>query len=133
MSSENQAIELHDSDLVSISVRGGNVVISLSPAYLHRSIGIPGVDSGSGWLQDATLTLSDVSISAEVALPATIAGGSLRTGGGIHHNCIPASGTFEGPIELRLVLATSECLIVRGDRLEIALQGTPSYLEDFDA
>ncbi|MDR3404692.1 MAG: hypothetical protein P4L99_19470 [Chthoniobacter sp.] len=126
-----KAIELHDSELAAISCVNGATMFSLSPAYVHRSSGRAGRDTGLGWWQEGTLTIAGASISAAIQLPATISDGSLRIAGELHDNCIPAAGTFDGPIELQLLFDTSEKLMIRGERLTVELRGEPSGLEDF--
>jgi len=129
----NERIELHDSELAAVSVSGSEAVVSFSSAYIHRTAGIPGVDSGSGWLQPATLTLTDaLSVSNPVVLPATVSEGFLRVGSDLHSNIIPASGAFDGAIELSIVLTTAEVLTIRGRRISIQLHGTPSFVESFN-
>ena len=129
----NEAIELHDSELVAATFSGGEAVVSLSPAYIHRSIGQPGTDAGSGLLQPATLTLSSVSLTSEpTRLPATISDGYLRIGSDLHTNIIPASGTFSGAIELSLTLSTAETLTIRARRISIQLHDEPSFVESFN-
>ena len=54
----NEAIELHDSDLAAVKVAGDAVILCFHPAYIHRSAGKPGIDAGTGWTQDATITIS---------------------------------------------------------------------------
>jgi hypothetical protein len=72
------------------------------------------------------------SISSEVPLPATIADGLLRIGKHLYINLIPAGGTFEGTVELRLVFSAAEILWVRGEHLVIVTHGEPAYIEDFN-
>lgn len=129
----NEGIELHDSELAAVSFSGGEAVVSFSPAYIHRTTGSPGVHSGSGWLQPATLTLSGAPhVSTPASLPATISEGFLSIGSELHSNVIPASGTFEGAIELSIVLTTAEVLTIRGQRISIQLHGEPSFVESFN-
>lgn len=52
----NRAVELHDSQVISVRLEGGTCVIELA-AYVHDSDGTPGVDAGTGWTQAAQLTL----------------------------------------------------------------------------
>ena len=127
----NKAIEFHDSELVAVSFNGRDALISLSPVYIHVSAGTPGVDSGSVWLQSATLTIATASISSVAPLPASVANGSLRVRDQLHENCIPASGTFEGPVVLHLIFDSLESLTVRGEHLTIELNGEPFHIEDF--
>ena len=129
----NEGIELHDSELAAVSFSGGEAVVSLSRAYIHRTTGQPGVDSGSGWLQPATLTLGRaLLVSQPTELPATVSDGFLRIGSELHANVIPASGTFEGAIELSIVLSTAEVLTIRAQRISIQLHAEPSFVESFN-
>lgn len=132
----NEAIELHDSELVAVSSSEDSIILSLSPAYIHRSSGRPGIDAGTGWTQAATLTIIGSSAFSPVTLPATISQGRLRIGSDLYRNVIPAAGTFESPIEFSAVVFASDFTIrgditIRGSGLTIALQGEPSYVEDF--
>jgi hypothetical protein len=132
----NEAIELHDSELVTVSSMGDSTVLSFCPAYIHRSEGRPGIDAGTGWTQAVTLTIRGASGFSPVALPATVSTGWLRIGGDLRRNVIPAAGTFEGPIEFSAVVFAKEFtikgdIIIRGSHLTIASQGEPSYVEDF--
>ncbi len=128
----NEGIELHDSELAAVTCSDGEAVVLLSPAYIHRSVGTPCVDAGSGWLQQATLTISSASLSSTpTALPATISEGSLRIASAEHSNVIPANRTFAGAIEFFLVLSTGEAVAIRGQRISIQLHGESSFVENF--
>ena len=129
----NEGIELHDSKLAAVTCRDGEAIVSLSPAYLHRSAGTPGVDAGSGWLRSATLTISSaVLASAPETLPAAIFDGFLRIGSEQCGNIIPASGAFAAAIDLSLVLSTGETLTIRGQGISIQLLGASSFVESFN-
>jgi hypothetical protein len=128
----NEGIELHDSELSAVSFRDGSAVVSLSPAYVHRSSGVPGTDVGSGWSQPATLTFTGTSpVPIPTELPAWVSEGLLRIGDTVHNNLIPSSGSFEGAVEFSIALVTGEALIIRGQRISIQLHGEPSYIEEF--
>jgi hypothetical protein len=128
----NEGIELHDSELSAVTFNDGSVVVSLSPAYVHRWSGIPGSEAGSGWLQCATLTFAGTQpVGLSAKLPVGVSDGSLRIGNVVHDNLIPANGSFEAPVEFSIVLATAETLTIRGQRVTIQLHGEPSYVEEF--
>ena len=132
----NQAIELHDSYLVSIKSIGDSVVLSFAPAYIHRSPGRPGIDSGTGWTQAATLTIRGASAFSPVTLPAEVSSGWLRGGDEVYQNVIPAAGTFDATIEFSAVVFAKDFtdrndIMIRGSRLTITLEGDPSYVEEF--
>lgn len=128
----NEGIELHDSAIAAISVSEASTVVSFSNAYVHRSSGVAGVESGSVYLQPATLTFTRAApVSLPKELPAHISDGSLRIDGILYSNLIPTRGSFEGAIEFSLVLATAEVLTIRAQEVRIQLQGEPRYLEEF--
>lgn len=130
----NENIELHDSDLAAVSTRDGEIVVTLAPAYIHRSAGLPGIEGGSGWLQPAALSFGEaVLVDLPAKLPATISEGVLRIGGAVHSNLIPGAGEFRDPIELALVLTTGETLTIEAHRLRIDLHGVASFVENYDA
>jgi hypothetical protein len=59
---KNRAIEIHDSTLDAISARDGTVVLHFPCVYIHESIRTPGVDEGSGWVQEAILRISNAAV-----------------------------------------------------------------------
>ena len=118
----NEGIELHDSELAAVEFRDGSVLISLSPAYIHRD--------GSGWLQDATVTIRGATSTPSIAdLPAPIWQGSLRIGDTCHSNLIPLTGTFEGLVRLSITLVRGDAFTIEGDHASIELHGQPRFLE----
>jgi hypothetical protein len=129
----NERIELHDSELSGVTFSGDSAIVFFSRAYVHRSLGVPGSDAGSSWSQPATLTFigaSPVPLPAE--LPVWISDGLLRISDTVYNNLIPASGRFEGGVELSLVLASAETLTIRGQRVSIQLHGESSCIEKFE-
>src|SRR3954447_25869367 len=86
----NNAVEIHDSTLAGVNNRGRDVVVRLVPAYVHCSEGRPGIDPGSGWLQDIDLVFRDAVIeSLPSQLPSSLSDGDLCTGEGRWENGIP--------------------------------------------
>jgi hypothetical protein len=51
----NCALEFHDCRVTSITSGDGTISLNFSAAYLHKSDGVPGVDDGSGWVQQGKL------------------------------------------------------------------------------
>jgi len=129
----NSAIELHDSVISQIQDRGRSVVVVFSPSYVHMSQGQPGIDTGSGWVQNARLTLAGASVSGNrPPLPENLWDGSLLVGGRKHHNADPIPLQARGPVELRLVFVSGHEVVVSGEAIELELTGEATYVEDFD-
>src|SRR5262245_59103732 len=77
----NSEVEIHDSTLASITPDGHDLVLCLAPAYVHRSAGRPGIDQGSGWLQDIDLVISEAVVeSLPSEFPVDLSDGSFSVG-----------------------------------------------------
>jgi hypothetical protein len=128
----NSAIEIHDSVLGAIEQQSGKTILRLTPAYIHKSAGIPGVENGSGWVQNAILTI-DVS-AGDVAVqdfPTDLAAGVLQIDGREFSNMIPLPLSQRGAISLKLVTQSSETIWITGSAIDIELLGKPEYVEEF--
>jgi hypothetical protein len=125
------ALELYDSRVSHIEESDGIVQVHFSHAYIHKSSGAPGKSAGTGWSQEAVLTLFEVGALPELPpLPNTIAEGFLEVGG-IRHELIPLP--FKRKVAARFVL-----VFVDGAQIEIVgampvieLKGNAIFLEDF--
>jgi hypothetical protein len=127
----NSSVELHDSVLESLEVSGGVARVALRPAYLHRSLGRPGIDAGSGWVADVDLRLSDASLSAKLpSLPANVRDGSLEIAGKRFENQILMPVPAGSPVVLTLTLDSAD-FTVRGSSLVLELRSEPRYVEEF--
>ena len=123
------ALELHDSRVSAIELLDGVAAIYFSHAYMHKSKGTPGRDSGTGWSQEARLVLSDVHLPESLpSLPNTIAEGFLEVGG-IRHELIPLPFRRRVGATLYLVFADGAQLEISGKQPFIELLGTAIYLE----
>ncbi|HEV2313899.1 MAG TPA: hypothetical protein VGR94_01225 [Candidatus Acidoferrales bacterium] len=61
----NCSIEIHDSVLTSVEIQAKQVKLSIE-AYIHKSAGVPGVDPGTGWIQNVILTIEDGSFEGNM-------------------------------------------------------------------
>src|SRR5207249_3264944 len=88
--SMNTLIELHDSCVALVSKESDTVIVRFAPAYVHKSEGCPGVDPGTGWIQDAVLVVGEALVRGTIpALPCDVADGELTVGDQLHPNAIP--------------------------------------------
>lgn len=132
----NRIVELHDSRIEKMERRGGNLFIEFSHAYVHESLGIPGVSSGTGWSYRATLILYQVPGGIPVLnWPFEILDGDLCVGGVEHPNEIPVPFVSSLTIELQLsgLDDTEDWQEIRltgqGGRLD--LKENPRFIEEF--
>ena len=127
------AIELHDSVLASVGDEGRWVKIKLAPAYIHKSAGIPGIDPGTGWTQDALLIVEDGAIEGRIIeLPCDLSDGTLQVAGEVLRNVLPLPLDYVGQIELTLHFKGDGEIVVRGTRIFAELFGEPTYIEEFN-
>jgi len=106
-------------------------MIHFSHAYVHKSKGTPGRDSGTGWSQEAKLVLWGATASAPLpALPNTISEGFLEVGG-IRHELIPLPFKRKVGAKLYLTFVDGVQTEITGNRPLIELLGTPIYLENY--
>jgi hypothetical protein len=127
----NSGVELHDSILAGLEVLSGVALLAFRPAYLHKSVGRPGIDSGTGWVVDLDLRVMDASLSSTPpSLPADVRGGSLEIGGKRHDNVIVLPLPAETTLLLMLELDSGD-LAIRGSNIVLELRSEPKYVEAF--
>ncbi len=128
----NSSIEIHDSVLTAVETRAKQVKLALE-AYIHKSSGIPGVDPGTGWIQNVVLTIEDGTLEGSFEkLPWDLSDGELKIGDEVFENLIPIPLDRRAPVELALMAQrTGDTVRVRGSRIQLELLGRPEYVEDF--
>lgn len=129
----NTAIELHDSELLSMRENNHCVVMDLI-GYLHMSKGRPGKDVGSVWQQSVRLTFSGIAeLNNPHRWPDTILDGTLTLGESTFENLFPVATKFDGPCRMVLEFANDLQLVITGSNFRTALLGEPSFIETFEA
>jgi len=134
----NQMIELHDSKIAVIWFDHGAAIMIFSHAYIHRSEGEPGIDSGTGWSQRAELVIDEATqIDLPRAWPCKIYDGLLELNGVVHENEIPIPLVSGGSVRLKLDLADDDDNFMSvefvGSDAHLTLLGEARYVEDFRA
>lgn len=128
----NTVIEIHDSRVTAIVSRDGTVIVHFQPAYLHKSEGRPGVDAGTGWVQEARLIFTDAAASGVYPeWPCSVMEGELMADGERHPNLIPVPFETSMPTELRLGFNSADTVTVTGRGARLELIGEPRYVEEF--
>ena len=123
-------LELHDSRVSRIELVDGAAMIHFSHAYIHKSKGKPGRDSGTGWSQEAELVLREATVSGPLPpLPNMISEGFLEVGG-IRHEFIPLPFKRKVGARLYLLFVDGAQAEIVGEKPILELLGTPIYLED---
>ena len=129
---QNRVIEIHDSTLDAVSVRDGQAILHFPSVYIHQSVGTPGVDAGSGWVQEALLRIGGAAVKRSFSkVPADLLGGYIKVGDALLDNAIPIPLAHKGIVELRLQSWNDEVLLITGSSAELELIGEPKYVEEF--
>lgn len=129
----NSAIELHDSEVSSVKRDGPTVRIAFEPAYVHRSVGRPGIDAGEGYLQAADLVLAGVaSLEEEGQCIGTLSDGSIAVGRQEFANVLPLPLDFTGAVSATFVFASGGVLAIRATGVTCVLSGSARYVEAYE-
>jgi len=126
----NRAMEFHDSTFDGVEREGTELALRFSAAYIHESEGKPGLDAGSGWIQELRLHISDASLSGEIHdLPCNLWDGAISLGDERFDNSVPIPLDYRGRVEVNL--EQDGKLTVVGSRLRVELLGEPKYVEQY--
>ena len=108
----NTGVELHDSRVADITSVAEELRIAFRPAYIHESDGIPGTDSGWGYLQSVEFTFSDATFSEDGECRGAVTDGTVRTSTVEYANLVPLPLSASGKITAELVFTTGGVLKV---------------------
>ena len=130
----NRYFEIHDSTLSKVTEKDRKVVLSFSKAYVHQSEGNPGVDGGTGWLQEIELELQEAQVlCAPIHLPEDLADGFIKVGGVTYDGGLDLPVGVEGEIEVWLQTSQSEELKVVASAIVSHEIGEAIFVEEFKA
>jgi hypothetical protein len=128
----NEGIELHDSTLGEVEQNGHEIALHLTPAYIHKSAGEPGVAPGSGWTQNVVLViLGGILEGALPEMPCELTDGTLSVGRRAWKNVIPLPLECGGDVKLALEVMWDGQLAITGEHIRATLLGEPEYVEEF--
>ena len=127
----NSAIEMHDSECVSIEIdsRGQGTVIF--DAYVHRTDGEPGRSAGDGGIQRIRMKIEDAKIEGRIGeLPTYLYEGCLTVGSALQENMIPFPAEYSAATCLRMMFAEdARIVIIRGTGISIEAEGLFKFVE----
>jgi hypothetical protein len=127
----NAAVEIHDSTLEAIKSTGDDLVAVID-AYVHRSVGRPGVDPGTGWSQLLELRFLKGKTSGDVGSdPIELLDGRIILSGETFKNIIPLPLDHLGLSRLELESWNDVRVVIEGDGVSATLAGPPEYVEEF--
>lgn len=128
----SECVELHDSILGAILRDGTDLIVRFTPAYVHRSDGLPGRDPGSGWSADVDIRFGNGAAQPEtVRLPTAIADGTLTLGELTLENEVPLPLHVDDRARMVLTLVSGEQVVLTGSSFASAVLSTYVYIEEF--
>ena len=128
----NRTIEIHDSVLAKVSFVKSEAQLHFSPVYIHQSEGVPGVDVGTGWVQEAILHIFDANVEGSFSeFPVDLTNGQTQIGQRFFDNEIPVPLKHKGPFALRLdAIWKREVMTFNGSGADLELLGEAEYVEE---
>lgn len=107
-------------------MRDGILVVALRPAYVHRSLGEPGVDDGSGFIQDVIIEIGMAQIEGTPGtLPSVIFEGDFELGG------VPSPNMIRLPCGTLYLSPDCRMISVSRELLSVKLVSEAEYVEEF--
>jgi hypothetical protein len=127
----NSALELHDSEIHQITIFEDQLHLEFSSAYIHRSTGRPGIDAGSGYIQEAQIIFSNAicsGLSNECSGP--LSDGFIRVDlDEFYLIALPFNAS--GLICAEFVFSSGATLNVTAKAVTCSCLGEPTYVESF--
>ena len=127
----NEALEFHDSSVSSVRAVDGDLVVAFSEAYVHRSVGEPGVSAGEGFVQPAELVFAGASWSGELGG----AHGDLSDGfvvvSGTKHYLLRLPFDVGSPVSAQLVFVSGSTLQVSAASASCRTSGNARFVDRY--
>jgi hypothetical protein len=120
------SIELHDSEIASVSLDNSTVTMNFSPAYVHSG--------GKGWVRSAQLKVYAATVdSGQTKYPAKVADGRMKTKLGSYHNLLMLPLDTDGDVELEIEFFSGNVLRTKGEGIDLVFTSEPVFVEDYEA
>lgn len=127
----NTSLEFHDSEVRSVELREGSLIVMFSAAYVHRSTGRPGVDSGSGYVQSVEMEFLGAAWEGSIAECVGRLSSGKVISGGIARSLIELPFASGGPVSAELQFANGSLLSVKAQKLVCRVAGEANFVEVF--
>jgi hypothetical protein len=129
--SERRAIELHDSQLAGVIASGDDAVVQFRPAYVHSSLGTPGDDEGSGWVEPIDLVIRQAADGVDATATGDVWDGTLVVAERRFQNLIPLPLDRTSATELAIELTNGRTITIRGTGVVVQSAGAATLLRAF--
>lgn len=128
----NEALELHDSTAESVHREGGVLCDALRPAYVHRSSGRPGVDSGEGYAQALDLLFSEARVEVHGTCFGVLSSGSVSCNSRTSDNLLSLPLNDAGNIQASFEFASGGVLKVWALACASSVKGEAHFVEKYE-
>jgi hypothetical protein len=130
----NNGVELHDSQVTEIKRSGADLHVVFRPAYVHRSDGVPGSDSGWGYLQPVEFTFRGATYAETGECAGSVSDGEVSARDRRYSNLVPLPLTVSGAIAARLVFVSGGVLTVTAEGFSSETVGEvdPNFRERYE-
>ena len=127
----NTELQFHDSEVSSVESVNGDVHVSFSAAYVHRSHGTPGGEVSHGYALAVELCLYQAAWSGILnECVGSLSDGALKVDG-CSIKLVPLPFQCAGNITLHLQFANGAWLSATGTSVTVFHSGQPLFVEDF--
>ena len=128
----NTALEFHDSRVQSIQTDGiGGLSLNFSGAYIHKSVGQPGVDPGAGHKQAAKVSFSEAKARGNLAeCIGPLSDGCISVDGRFL-SLLPVPYSFRGPVAAEFTFQNGASIVIDANGVECTAFGSSEFVETF--
>ncbi len=128
----NCALEFHDCRVTSITSANGTISLNFSAAYLHKSEGVPGVDDGSGWVQEGKLEFVNATELGAVDIgEGWMVGGTLAVQSGEPMSMLPVPFDAAGGVTATFTFNNGVDVHLTAEAAHLSLTGHAEFVEEF--
>ena len=127
------ALEFHGSDVVEVRHADTTLQMIFEPAYIHRSEGRPGIDSGSGFLQPAEIVFTGAKFTEkEPPSQGAIAEGIVTVSGKRFDSVLPVPFAGAGKVTAEFTFESGAVLSITATGVSCASTGPAVLVDGYD-
>ena len=128
----NAALEFHDSYVQIIQPdNAGGVSLHFSEAYIHKSVGQPGVDSGTGHVQAARVSFSEARLVGDLAECVGALSDGIILVNGHSLSLLPVPYSFRGLVAANFTFQNGASVKIDAITVECCVFGACEFVETF--
>src|SRR5262249_42945753 len=126
----NSGLEFHDSVVTRIDLLGKNALVIFEKAYIHKTSGVPGVNSGDLVLYPAILEVSEATVVGFADQNEYLMDGQLLVDE-TKYNLVPFPFECAGSVTVQLEFNTGQSVRISGSKVQLYSTGEGRFLERY--